>query len=634
MSYRNPYRRYRRRMRRFGRNRYGEYPMLLIGPDEPLSMIAAAAFARWAYRHRSAFWPFVITIAAFATAANLHTHHARYWIIVAVLTFQVTVTLAIPHRLVWTKPAGRITTGLISRLWRVCGIERPEERIYAATVVAMTGGWLAAAIANGPTAKPLPKIALIATVILGIPWWAHRRRRAKVRAEHTIQRWPGIAENVGLPGSRIASIVVDVWGWTARVILRKGTTADEAINKLPSIESGLGLRPGSARAIPDPDKANRFTLRVIETDPHASPIPWPGPTVTSITQAIELGLLEDGQPVKVLLLRRNALVGGIIDSGKSGILNVILGNLAACHDVVIWGIDLKGGMELGPWESCLERLATTPREAHELFQGAIRELNDRARRKAREGKRLWEPTPDEPALIVVVDEYAELPDEAQDYADSIARRGRAVAVNLVAATQRPTQKVMGSNTVRSQMDVRVCLRVRERRDVDLILGQGSFNSGWQTHHFSQPGLFLLSAREHTVPQRARGYLVTDDHVSSYAAAYTQHRPRLRVPNGAPNGPQSPQTPKQGPARDDDQVGSETALWDALSGAGPEGISVTELVTACGMGRRWVYYRLREHAAAGRAVQVRRGWWRASPPGDGQPPPRPTPGRPPNRPPRR
>jgi DNA segregation ATPase FtsK/SpoIIIE, S-DNA-T family len=611
MSNRDPYRRYRRRMRRYGRSRYSEYPLLLIGPDEPLSLIAAAAFGRWAYRHRSAFWPFLITTAAFITARTVHRHHPRYWLIAAVVAFLVTTMLAVPHRLLWTKPAGRITAGALSRLWQACGIDRPEERIYAASVVAMTGGWLAAAIANGPTTKPLPNIALIATVILGIPWWAHRRRRAKVRAEHTIQKWPGIADNIGLPGSRIVSIVVDVWGWTARVILRKGTTAAQAIDKLPAIESGLGLRPGSARAIPDPDKADRFTLRVIETDPHANPIPWPGPTVTSITQEIELGPFEDGRPAKVLLLRRNALVGGIIDSGKSGILNVILGNLATCRDAVIWGIDLKGGMELQPWESCLDKLATTPQEANDLFKDAIRELNQRAKGKARQGKRLWDPTPDEPALIIVVDEYAELPDEAQGYADSIARRGRAVGVNLVAATQRPTQKVMGSNTVRSQMDVRICLRVRERRDVDLILGQGSVNSGWHAHTLTQPGMFLISAREHTAPHRGRGYLVTDDHVTSHAAAYARRQPRLHGRNGAPDRPESPQTPEHVQSGIEPFKGPEIALWTALRRAGPEGFSVTALVKVTGKGRTWVYERLRQHVAAGRAVQTVRGHWRAT-----------------------
>ena len=41
--------------------------------------------------------------------------------------------------------------------------------------------------------------------------------------------------------------------------------------------------------------------------------------------------------------------GGTTGSGKSGGLNVLMGNLVACRDVVIWAIDLKRGMELGPW---------------------------------------------------------------------------------------------------------------------------------------------------------------------------------------------------------------------------------------------------------------------------------------------
>ena len=102
---------------------------------------------------------------------------------------------------------------------------------------------------------------------------------------------------MGLPGSRIASIVVDAWGWTARVILRKGTTAAQAINQLPAIESGLGIRPGTARAIPDPARADRVILRVIEKDPHAQPIPWTQPASTTITEPIDLGLYEDGTPV-------------------------------------------------------------------------------------------------------------------------------------------------------------------------------------------------------------------------------------------------------------------------------------------------------------------------------------------------
>ncbi len=109
----------------------------------------------------------------------------------------------------------------------------------------------------------------------------------------------------------------------------------------------------------------------------------------------------------------------------------------------------------------MARLATTPAANQPtLFADAVTEL-DAARnaagrtRDSASGSR----RPENPALVIVIDEYAELPAAALEHADSVARRGRAVAVNILAATQRPTQDAMGDNAVRSQMDARICLRV-------------------------------------------------------------------------------------------------------------------------------------------------------------------------------
>ena len=284
-------------------------------------------------------------------------------------------------------------------------------------------------------------LLVLATLVLAVPWWAHRRRRAKVRVERLLAAWPEIAPAVGLAGSRVMSAVVDLWGWRARFALARGQTITDVIAKLPAIESGLGTFRGAARVYPTPDDlANRFELRVLDKDPHADAITWPGPSVASITEPIDLGPFEDAMPATVLLLRRHALFGGATGSGKSGGLNVLMGNLTACTDVVIWAIDLKRGMELGPWASCLGRLATTPAEARALLADAVAILEARAGHLAATGQRVWAPSPDWPVLIIVIDEYAELVEsapEATGDADSIARRGRAVAVTLIAATQRP-----------------------------------------------------------------------------------------------------------------------------------------------------------------------------------------------------
>lgn len=530
---RNPYQRQARRLRRTMRsNRNGNSPfaVLILDRDEPLPIIILAIIAKWVYRHRSALVPFDIALAYFITAAITHAHHARYWIPVTIVTIIATVIIGFPLPVLRRHPVGRRIAHALAWAWDKCGIPRPLERAYMATVIAVSGGWLAAAIAVSPVTKPLWQIALAATVVLGIPWWCHRRRRAKVRVERIISWWPDIAADIGLPGSQIASVVVDVWGWTARVILKRGTTTAHAIARIPEIESGLGLRPGSVRVFPDGKRADRLILRVVENDPHAAPIPWPGQWVTSVTKPMDIGLSEDGRPVRILLLRRNVLVGGIMGSGKSGILNLIIANLAACRDVTLWGVDMKGGMELQPWATCFDRLAFTPQQATALFRDAVQWLNERAARMAAEGKRVWEPTPDDPALVIIVDEWAELPDDAHKYADTLGRLGRAVAVNLIAATQRPTQAAMGKNTaVRSQMDIRLCLRVREPRDTDLILGQGMMNSGWQAHKLTQPGEFLLSDPEHTAPERNRAYLLTDALRDYHASRCAPFRPRRKPP---------------------------------------------------------------------------------------------------------
>jgi S-DNA-T family DNA segregation ATPase FtsK/SpoIIIE len=603
-------------MRRTWRTRRGGYPVILPLPYEPVAAMAFAALGRFLFRHRSAYLPFIITAAAFTLAAIVHRHHPGYWVIAAVVTVAAGIFLGMPHRLLWIHPAGRKPAGWLTRAWEACGIDRAAERVYVTAVAVTLGGWLTAAIAAGPTVKPLPAIAAIGTVILGIPWWAHRRRRAKVRIERTVHAWPDMAENMGLPGSKIASAVGDAWGFTARIILRKGSTAAQAVNQIPAIESALGAKPGSVRVLPDPHRADRAILRVIETDPHAQPIPWPGLSGhASITRPVELGLFEDGRPVRALILRRNVLIGGTTGAGKSGLLNVVLAYLVACPDVVPWGIDLKGGMELQPWAQCLHRLATTPAEAAALFRDATKELDRRAERMTARGARVWEPLPEDPALLLVADEYAELPGEAQEYADSVARRGRAVAVNLIAATQRPTQQAMGGNAVRSQMDVRICLRVRERRDVDLILGQGSFMGGWHAHALTQPGAFLISAPEYTAPDRARGYLITDDQVAAHAARHTRRSPGPDRPAGPPRPSQTP-GPSPGHASGPG-TGSHSAeeahraLWAALCNAPADGFPVSVLMAACGKSRSWVYGRLSELAADGRAVQVRYGSWRAS-----------------------
>lgn len=588
-------RRNARRMRR-----YGVQPIASISDDLDFAPLIIVSIGRALWRYRSELAPFTLAVLCLVSGWILHRAYSTWWPAVLATTALVAGTLV---------------------LWgRWVNLTRPIERCYAAATTAFTGGWLTAGTLAGPFSRPLPAVLGIGGVLLAVPWWAHRRRRARVRVERTLAAWPDIAETVGLAGSRVQSAIVDLWGYRFRLALARGQTVEDAVNHIPNLESALGSRRGAIRVQPVPTKhANRADVRVIETDPHADAITWPGPSITSITQPVKLGLYEDGSPVRVSLLRRHALFGGVAGAGKSGGVNVLLGELTACPDVIIWGIDLKRGMELLPWASCLDRVATTPQEAEGLLADAVVILDGRADHQARQGERVWEPGPDAPALIILVDEYAELVDEAPDavrHADSIARRGRAVAVQLVAATQRPSQKAMGKGAVRSQMDVRLSFRVREQRDVDLILGQGMLKVGWHAHRLDAPGKFMLSAPEHDIPRRARTYLLDDNGVQRAATRHAPHRPQLDAVSLAAleNASERPQraaehlsaSPRH--ARYEPDQDPESTLLDALVKAPTEGLSIDELMRATGMGRSWVYYRLQEHASHERIAQVSRGRW--------------------------
>ena len=228
--------------------------------------------------------------------------------------------------------------------------------------------------------------------------------------------WPDIAKAIGLPGSKIQSASVDLWGWRARVRLARGQTIADVTARIPAIESALGTYRGAVRVYPTGDgKANRCELRVLDTDPHAEAIPWPGPSARSITatrrprpvrgrRAVPRVVPAPARPV-----RRHDRVGQERRAQRPH------GHPRRLRR--------RGHLGHRPQErhgtAAPGRRASTgspprPSEAAALLADAVAILQARAAHLAATGQRVWEPSPDMPALVIIVDEYAELADEAPD----------------------------------------------------------------------------------------------------------------------------------------------------------------------------------------------------------------------------
>jgi hypothetical protein len=164
------------------------------------------------------------------------------------------------------------------------------------------------------------------------------------------------------------------------------------------------------------------------------------------------------------------------------------------------------------------------------------------------------------------------------------------------------------------MDMRICFRVHEPRDVDLVLGQGMLTAGWNAHKLNAPGKFLISAPEHDIPRRARAYLVTDEAVTDTAARHAQISRQLDEISRAATAAiytDDVRTIPVGIEEISEQRLDANAMLRAALSAPPKGIPVSELIAITGMSRRWVFWRLKQLAERGEAVQTARGHWRAA-----------------------
>ena len=242
------------------------------------------------------------------------------------------------------------------------------------------------------------------------------------------------------------------------------------------------------------------------------------------------------------------LIGGETGSGKSGVCNNIIGAAAGHPNVAICGIDLKL-VELTPWRPRLTALATSPPEAARLLV-ALRDLiRVRSRFMEAHGYRMWR-TEFGPWVLFIGDELAELQaidaDLLADAIDaddggrkalaagksgqqvltalfgSLARMARACGITMVGATQYPSAEVIDQQ-IRTQMAIRIMLRVASGEQINVILGHGY---GTQIDPKSigpaeRGGLWVMGIDNASTPTRARAHLVTDDHVTARVAT-TRH----------------------------------------------------------------------------------------------------------------
>lgn len=279
------------------------------------------------------------------------------------------------------------------------------------------------------------------------------------------------------------------------------------------------------------DDAQTVTVLVVTRDPFTAPVPPANAMAETWDTPPHIGLTDAGTPFRLPVFARQTLLFGASGSGKGSVIWSVVRQLApavAKREVELWGIDLKGGVELAPARGLFTRFAYGFDEASKLLNDASTVLDRRLAFMREQGARKHTPIPGaEPAVLLIIDEAASLsllaPDrKSADAMTTLLKRitttGRAAGVSVLAAIQDPRKENLPA---RDSFTHVVALRLRTKEDTVLALGQAAWESGARCEAITtnQPGTGYVLDTETGGLVSFRAAWVSDDDIRALAADF-------------------------------------------------------------------------------------------------------------------
>ena len=450
--------------------------------DEP-DLVAESAWFRlraWHLQAPAERLPLPVVLTAWPSAWILHAAHVPGHVVT-----YAAVAAAVACWLTWY------------RYQRSSEHERllPTE---AALVAAAIGGWMAAAVTWGPLGWPghlLTWIYLAGAV--GGYWWLRRHqavqaaRKCREDAAAWMARkadWHATAHLIGLGDFHLQKVTPTLLGEELLLTSAPGSdlasriarNADAIAEKYAHLE---GLPYGRVD-ISTTDYPGQLVIGIRTEDPsvkgtvyHPLTAPWPSsepspyagwfPAGATIRGPVPVGIIpETGEPMTLTLfdeIGAKAIgVHGATGSGKSTLLNDVRERVTAMRDAAL--VQLNGahmGDEL-TWEPLAAATACGPAASDEevrdkilaVLEWAQHLVTERSATLAQTGHSVFQPTPDDPAYVLMVDEVDEVVASvpgAGAILEFLASKQRKSAVCLILATQRATQKQTGGGMVRANL---------------------------------------------------------------------------------------------------------------------------------------------------------------------------------------
>jgi S-DNA-T family DNA segregation ATPase FtsK/SpoIIIE len=327
------------------------------------------------------------------------------------------------------------------------------------------------------------------------------------------------------------TLTADGSAWEVRLELPDGIPASKALGATPQLANGFGVSVQQVSQTKG-EREDWLTLRVTLKVPFTGK-PHKGPLLkaekVNLWAPVPMAVSDRGDVVDVEWFEKTALYGGEPGSGKSATANNQL--LSAAMDVTadLYLADGKGGFDLSLYEPIAQMIDTDgdPEKLlailrhvwEEVLPGLKQVVKDHRVRKfsealAAQDKRVR-------FTILYIDEWASYmagaSQEQQKELDRLLRlitqQGRAYAVIVIAATQKPDSNAVPTG-IRDILSTRWAGRCMTPEASDTILGKGRASAGYNAQRIlkSQRGVGYLQTGETSEPVLTQSYFYTDEEV--------------------------------------------------------------------------------------------------------------------------